>query len=147
MEASELRARILETLEKGYLMSLATVDDGGVWVSDVIFVHDADLSVYWMSDPDARHSKAVARDRNVAGTITVSGPGEKALGIQFAGVAEKIEGPRNDLALLHFAKRKKPAPAETDDVLQGDAWYRLTPRSIELIDEELLGFDKEKLTL
>ena len=31
----------------------------GIWVADVIFIHDDDLNVYWMSHPECRHSKAI----------------------------------------------------------------------------------------
>lgn len=125
-------------------MSLATVDSGGVWVSDVIYIFDQELNIYWMSDPTARHSQSILQNKQVAGTITVSGQGEDNLGVQFEGVAEKIEGTRYDLALKHFAKRKKPVPTEADDVLQGDSWYVLKPQKIELICERLFGFEKQK---
>ena len=49
MENRELKQLIQEVLEKGYLMSLATLDDGGVWVADVIYIHDDDLNIFWMS--------------------------------------------------------------------------------------------------
>jgi len=136
-----------QVLEKSYLMSLATHDNGGVWVADVIYIHDEDLNIYWMSDPDVRHSQAILRNSKVAGTVTASGPGEDNLGIQFEGFAEKINGPRYDLAKKHFRKRNKIEPRETDDVLQGDSWYVIHPRKIELIHEKLFGFDKQKLEL
>lgn len=138
---------IKEVLDKGYLMSLATIDNGGVWVADVIYIHDNNLNIYWISDPDVRHSQAIVANNQAAGTITVNGAGEHNLGVQFEGTVEKIEGNRHDLALKHYAKRKKPAPKETDDVLQGDSWYILKPKKIELICEELFGFEKKKLDL
>ena len=42
-----VRERTLEVLKQTHLMSLATVDDGGVWVSDVIFIYDDNLNIYW----------------------------------------------------------------------------------------------------
>lgn len=140
----DVRARAMKTLERGYLMSLGTVDNGGVWVSDVIYIFDDALNIYWMSDPDARHSKAIEANSQGAGTVTVNAAGQDNLGVQFSGCARKIEGPRFDLALKHYAKRGKPAPAESDDVLQGDAWYMLTPEVMELIDEENFGFTKQR---
>lgn len=142
-----IKDSIKEVLEKGYLMSLATIDDGGVWVADVIYVFDDELNVYWMSDPDARHSKALITSSNVAGTISVSGQGEDNLGIQFGGIAQKIDSTRYDLAKKHYAKRKKPQPQENDDVLRGDSWYILKPKKIELIYEKLFGFNKQQLLL
>lgn len=138
---------IKEVLDTGYLMSLGTIDDGGVWVCDVIYIHDDDLNIYWISDPDARHSKAILKNNKISGTITVSGQGEKNLGVQFEGTAGKIEVPRFDLAVKHYSKRKKPAPKEKDDVLQGDLWYILKPKRIELINEKLFGFKKETFEL
>ncbi|MBX4211245.1 MAG: pyridoxamine 5'-phosphate oxidase family protein [Candidatus Yanofskybacteria bacterium] len=144
---ADIKELIHEVLGKGYLMSLATVDDGGVWVADVIFVYDDELNIYWMSDPDVRHSHAILKNSHIAGTITVSGPGEDNVGIQFEGVAQKIDGSRFDLAKKHFVKRGKPEPQEQDDILQGDSWYVVKPNKIELIYEKLFGFEKQSLTL
>jgi uncharacterized protein YhbP (UPF0306 family) len=36
-----------EILEKGHLMSLATVDDGGVWVADVVYIYDDNFNIYF----------------------------------------------------------------------------------------------------
>lgn len=141
-----MKGLVKKVLEGGYLMSLATLDDGGAWVSDVIYIHDEDLTIFWMSDPAVRHSVALLGNPKVAGTITVSSRGEPNLGIQFEGAAAKIEGSRFDLAVVHFAKRKKPVPKETEDVLDGDSWYQLRPSKIELINEELFGFEKQVLT-
>ena len=144
---TNIKQLIQEIFENGYLMSLATIDIGGVWVSDVIYVYDDEFDIYWMSDPNVRHSQAILKNKKVAGTITVSNRGEDNLGIQFEGIAEKIDGPRYDLAKKHFAKRNKPAPQETDDVLGGDSWYILKPSKIELISEKHFGFEKKVLDL
>ncbi|OGZ69868.1 MAG: hypothetical protein A3D44_03140 [Candidatus Staskawiczbacteria bacterium RIFCSPHIGHO2_02_FULL_42_22] len=147
MTENNIRELIKEVLGKGYLMSLGTIDDGGVWVCDVIFIFDDQLNIFWMSDPNTRHSKAILQNKKVAGTITVNLPGEYNLGIQFEGRAEKIEGARFDLAKKHYAKRRKSEPKEVDDVLDGDSWYRLIPAKIELIHEKLFGFNKQKFQL
>jgi uncharacterized protein YhbP (UPF0306 family) len=144
MNKHKIKKLVEEVLENGYLISLATVDDGGVWVSDVIYIYDNEFNIYWMSDPSARHSEAIIQNNKIAGSITVSGQGEKNLGIQFAGIAEKIDGQRYDLARKHYKKRKKPEPKETDDILGGDLWYMLKPTKIELICEYLFGFEKQK---
>jgi len=145
----DIKSKILEVLSRGHLMSLATVDDSGPWVADVVYVYDGNLSIYWMSDPEVRHSKAILTNAQVAGTITISNNSkEPNLGIQFSGKAEKIDGPRYDLAIKHLAKRGYPEPKETEDILQGDSWYVLQPRQqIDLIDEENYGYDKKSLEL
>jgi len=130
-------------------MSLATLDDGGPWVSDLVYVYDEDLNIYWMSDPEVRHSKAILKNALVAGAITISNKSKELnLGIQFSGKAEKIDGPRHDLAIKHLTKRGYPEPKETDDILQGDSWYVLRlRRQIDLIDEENHGYDKKSFEL
>ncbi len=145
---NDIRQFVKEVLDKGYLMSLATTDNGGIWVCDVIYIHDDGLNIYWMSDPDTRHSQAIIANNRVAGTITVSGAGEDNLGIQFDGIAGKIDGLRPDLATKHRAKRKKPLPEEGRDILEdGESWYVIKPEKIELIYEKLFGFEKHKLEL
>ena len=144
----DIKARIKEVLRRGYLMSLGTQDDGGVWVADVIYTHDDDLNIYWMSDPEARHSKALMKSPQVAGSITVTSYGEKPeLGVQFFGKAEKIDGSRYDLAKKHYAKRGRPEPKEEENVLEGDSWYVLRPTKFDLIDGENFGWDKQHLDI
>jgi uncharacterized protein YhbP (UPF0306 family) len=142
----DIQALIQEVLEKGYLMSLATHDDGGVWAAVVIYFSDG-LNIYWMSDPDVRHSKAILHNPKVAGAITASTKGEKNLGLQFEGIAEKIEGVNYDLAKKYYAKKGKLEPKEDDDVLEGDSWYVIKPSKIQLIHEEHFGFKKHLLEL
>ena len=141
----DVKDLIKKVLKKGYLISLATTDDGGPWVSDLIYIYDDNLNIYWMSDPDVRHSKAILNNSEVAGSITANHFGEDNLGVQIEGIAEKIEGQRYDLAKKHFLKRNRPIPKENEDVLQGNSWYVLKPTKIELIDEKLFGFDKKVL--
>lgn len=144
MDAQWLRQRIAEVFEHGYFMHLGTTDGDGPWVCTLIYIHDDDLKIYWMSDPDARHSRAIAAHANVAAVITVSEPHTPNFGVQIAGTAAKLCGRRYDLAVRHFVKRGKAPPSKLLDVLQGDAWYALTPTSIDLIDEENFGFEKQR---
>jgi uncharacterized protein YhbP (UPF0306 family) len=144
---NDIKQLIKEVLEKGYLMSLGTHDNGGVWVSDVIYIFDDNLNLYWMSDPNVRHSKAILENNQVAGTITVNLPKEDNLGIQFEGLVEKIHEPRYDLAKKHYTKRQKPEPKEGEDILKGDSWYMVKPRKIQLICEKYFGFNKQTLEL
>ncbi len=129
-------------------MSLATIDSGGVWVADLVYVCDADFNIYWMSHDKVRHSKAISENPAVAGSITTNLRNkEPNLGIQFSGIATKIDGPRFDLAKLQMKKRGNPEPKEGDDVLKGASWYVLKPKRIDLIDEVNLGFKKMSLDM
>lgn len=134
-----------EVLAKGHLMSLATLDDGGVWVSDVIYVVDDDLKLYWLSNVSTRHSKAILENKNVAGTITIGdGHDGKNIGVQFAGIAEKIEGDPYDLGMRHQAKKGKSAQEFGKGILKnGQSWYRIKPTFFDLIYEPRFGFEKK----
>ena len=95
-----------------------------------------------------RHSQAILKNGQVAGTITASTESKVPnFGIQFSGMAGKCEGPRHDLVVMHYAKRGQPAPAEGEDVLKGRSWYQLTPTKIHLIDEANFGYEAQGVTL
>ncbi len=143
-----LRKLVRQILERGYLMSLGTVDEGGVWVSDVIYIHDGDFNLFWLSDPEVRHSHAIQKNPRVATAITVSNnAGEQNIGLQIEGVAEKLEGNNLALATQHRLKRKKSLPDRDGEVEEGESWYRLRPTKIEIIYEPQFGFDKQVLEL
>lgn len=140
---------IKEILDKGYLMSLATLDSGGIWVSDVIYVYDNKFNIWWMSKTFRRHSKAILENSQVAGSITITQkPGEPDLGLQIEGKAEKIKGDNLEIAKKHRKKRNKPLPKKDGEVFDvpEDSWYKLTPSKIELIHEPLFGHNKQILT-
>ncbi|MBI3963762.1 MAG: pyridoxamine 5'-phosphate oxidase family protein [Candidatus Kerfeldbacteria bacterium] len=142
-----LRDYIRHVLETGTLMSIATADAAGVWVSDVNYVSDRELNIYWVSNTNARHSVAIEASPQIAGTITISGHDEDDLGIQFAGRAERLDGPRADLIALQYAKRRRPVPRRRADIRKGASWYVLRPTMIELIHEKYFGYEKQKLIL
>ncbi len=144
--AVDVKSLVKEILDGGYVMSLATADDDGVWASDVIFVHDDDFNIYWMSNVNVRHSKALAQNPQAAGTITLSGRGENSRGIQFAGAAEKVESIGAGLLVRYFLKRGIPLPKE-GEMTEGESWYVIKPKKIDVIDEKLFGYGKQKIEL
>lgn len=126
-------------------MSLATVDEGGPWVSDLIYVFDDALNIYWLSLPDTRHSKALLDNPKVAATITISTRSkEPNEALQIAGTAEKIEGDILEMATKHLAKRNYPPPEREGQILEkGRSWYKLTPTKIRLIYEPTFGMKSQ----
>ncbi len=123
-------------------MSLGTVDDGGPWVSDVGYVHDVELNLYWISRKDRRHSVALRNNPAVAVSITVSTLEEKDLGLQIAGVAEELTSPPSIVPDYWKKRGKKPQRPITNE----HTWYRLKPTKIELIDEANFAHEKQVLT-
>ena len=135
-----------EALDASYLMSLGVSDEQGIWIADVIFVHDDECNVYWMSSEDRRHSLAIASSPNVAAAITATGgPGEPELAVQMSGVAEMIDAVSREVVLRYFRKRNKPEPAEDFVVLEDRRWYVLRPNRIELINGALFGYDRQRV--
>lgn len=140
----------LEALENGYLISLGICDADGPWVADVIYVHDDEMNIYWMSKPQRRHSIAIDGEySHVAGSVTVSVRADQSdEGLQISGVAEKVESPSADLLKQWFKKRGKTFPLT--EILHGIVlidhdWYKLTPDRIELIHKEAFGRDRKTI--
>ena len=139
---------VKEILDQGYLMSLGTYDESGPWVSEVLFVNDG-VSLYWLSSVNTRHSKAVVLSHKAAATITLANKlGDKEVGLQIEGKAEKIEGDVFKIAKKHRIKRGKPVPEKEGDILgPNESWYKLTPTKIEIINAPLWGFAKKSLEI
>lgn len=144
---SNLESIIKIILESCYLMSLATIDDSGPWVSDVVYVNDNDFNIYWLSKPDTRHSKAIREFNNVAASVTYSNmQGEDNIGLQISGRAKELNENNVELAKLHLKKRKKTEdPNKILDL--GQKWYKLEPGFIDIIYEPLWGFKKMKFKI
>lgn len=146
----DIKKRIFEVLGKAHLMSLATHDDVGPWVADVIFIYDEDMNIYWMSDPETRHSKAVLKNNKSAGSITCSTKSKELnFGIQVEGITAQLQGVQFELLTKHLAKRgySKPKLSQAKKILDGDLWYKLTPSKILLIDEENFGYTRKSLDM
>jgi len=142
---TSIHSLVQEILKNGYLLSLATLDQQGVWVADVIYVHDDKFNLYFLSRTDRRHSLAIHNNSHVAGTITLSNsPEEKDKGIQLEGFARKIEGDILHIATAYALKRKKPVPTKDGEIFKpGQSWYCVQPKRIELIYEPLFGHEKQ----
>lgn len=145
----DIKRRIIEVLEKGYLLSIGTIDDEGPWVSDVRYVSDDDCRIYWMSDPKCRHSKAIEKNPKIAATIELNfNFGTPNLGLQMSGTVRKLGLMRPDLAIKYVTRRGKPEPSQVSAILKsGYSWYEFSPEFIELNDEENFGFDNKQKML
>lgn len=69
MNDQELEEIIREYVDKSIHMSLATCVENQPWVSEVHFVYDDDLNLYFRSLPTRRHSQEIAQNPHVAGNI------------------------------------------------------------------------------
>jgi len=148
MSDADVKALAREVLTDAFVMSLGTQDEAGVWVSDVIYIHDDDFTLYWVSFPHVRHSKAIDEDGVVACTVTASWtPGDERA-LQIGGVAEQIQGEMPDLVSRLYAKCGTSLPARSRNILEeGRVWYRLRPQVIELHYGTIFGYEKQRVAL
>lgn len=64
---SSLEARAAAVVEANKYMTLATVDGAGMpWATPVYFTPDGHTHFYWVSTPEARHSRNIAANPNVS---------------------------------------------------------------------------------
>lgn len=148
MSKEEIKKLAEKVLEDGFVMSLGTLDEGGVWVADVIYIHDEDLNLYWLSFPHHRHSKAIEKNKKIACTITTSWETDKERALQIEGLAKKIEGPLFEYEKKLASKRGMRTPEVAGKVLEdGHSWYIIEPTKIELIHNEPFGYKKQIVDL
>lgn len=149
----EINKLIAQILGKGYVMSIATNDESGVWVSDVIYIYDIAFNIYWISQVSTRHSRAIQKNNKVSASITTSQPGEENEGLQIEGFAETVDKASLKMLKEHLAKRagqvphQKPFFEENGIIDPEMSWYKLTPKKIELICEKYYGFTKQVVEL
>lgn len=142
----ELKQYVTEIMEDAYVLSLGVSDQDGPWVADVVYVHDADFTLYWISHPESRHSKAIEAHGVAACTIHASWAMDKERALQISGTAARVEVP---LPEMHARlKAKEGTHVASSDAPRVDAekvWYRLTPTRIELIHNEVFGYKRQRV--
>ena len=144
MNNEDLKKLVKEVLNEGFVMSLGTVDDQGVWVADVIYVDDDRFNLYWVSMPDARHSKAIEKNNKVALTVTASWATDDEKALQIEGIAERIDGPLFEFEKKLETKRGLKIPEKEGEILsQGHVWYVIKPTRIELMYSKHFGYDRK----
>ncbi len=142
MDAQNLKHDIEQFLAAYHVMTLATTgEDGVVHAASLMFVAE-DLSLYWMSDSAARHSRHLETDPRVAATVAPDYTDFHAIrGLQITGAARRLRDPaeldharqllRSRYAFLDQLAR---GPAALREAAQKAGHYRLTPERITLID-------------
>jgi uncharacterized protein YhbP (UPF0306 family) len=72
-------------------MTLATRGGDGPWAAAVFYAHDADLALYFKSDPKTRHMQDLADFPTAAATIHSDGQDWKSLrGLQILGTCSQV---------------------------------------------------------
>lgn len=153
MENVDLKSLVEAILRQSRDLVLATSSNNIPWAAELVFGHDKDFNLYWISDENARHSQELVKNPQVAAVVTVQPAGEiKNRGLQIQGQARKLkEGEILGAAREYFAKRgttKLPATLnDINDLSQGRSWYTLKPTKIYILDEELFGYERKEYNL
>jgi uncharacterized protein YhbP (UPF0306 family) len=122
---------------KVHVMQLATSVSNVPWVCNVHFDADDDLTIYWLSSPNCRHSEDIVKNPQVAVAIVVSEQ-PPLIGLQIAGKAEQLPFEGHEAVLQHYAMRHERETLVAD-ALSGRVefkLYRMVPEFIDLIDQK-----------
>jgi nitroimidazol reductase NimA-like FMN-containing flavoprotein (pyridoxamine 5'-phosphate oxidase superfamily) len=95
-----------EILSSNLYLTLATADeDGSPWASPVYYASDDHTDFYWVSDPEARHSRNLAVRPQASAVVFDSGV---AIGtgqaVYMALVAEQVRGARIERGIAIFSR-------------------------------------------
>lgn len=150
MQNPDLRELIREILRDSREMVLATSSNNIPWAAVLVFGHDENFNLYWMSQENARHSKEIVKNPKVAAAINKQPTGENAKGLQIEGNAYKLEMDEEiGAAREFFAKRGgdltlPKTPAEAEPISPGSSWYILKPTKIYVYYGPLFGYDRKE---
>jgi uncharacterized protein YhbP (UPF0306 family) len=128
-------------------MTLAVRDERGPWAAAVYFVADR-FRLYWLSEPDCRHSRAIGADGAVAAEIhACETDWRKLRGLQIEGraieVADAAERRRAENLYLERFPFARPLLAR----LRGVRWYRLDPDRMVSVDNARGFGDRREVPL
>ena len=118
------RARSL--IETQGLMTVATADaDGTPSVAPVVFAHDDDYHLYWVSSKTATHSDNIRKRPDVAIVVAVNDPAD---GVFVHGTAQELEDEaeiERAIGLLNARPQPSKFNVRGPDDVTGDAAWRI----------------------
>jgi uncharacterized protein YhbP (UPF0306 family) len=124
----ELAAIARGIVDANLYMVLGTVDDDGrPWVSPVFYATDDYTRFFWISSPEARHSRSLARRPDVGVVIFDSRvPAYTGQGVYMSAVAEELSGDDLEQGLeVYPGAAERGARALTAAELRPPAPFRL----------------------
>jgi len=125
---------------QGRVMQIATLHSGSPRVNSVYYVVADDMSaVYWMSEPQRRHSEDLRHDARMAGAIAIKTDPPVA-GVQFTGRGSVVQehAKQRTIIAAYNQKYDNVAKGLAERIEQGTnkhQIYELTFESVEVFDE------------
>jgi nitroimidazol reductase NimA-like FMN-containing flavoprotein (pyridoxamine 5'-phosphate oxidase superfamily) len=118
-----------EIIDANRYMTLATADGGGrPWASPVWYAHQGYADLYWVSRPDARHSRNLAVRPEVGIVIFDSTvPEGDGQAVYVEALAAELDGAERDQGIVILSRRSEAGGAAPWDVadVSGPAPFRL----------------------
>jgi uncharacterized protein YhbP (UPF0306 family) len=155
MEKRELHRRIDELLSQQHVITLSTNDELGPWAAPVFFAHDG-FDLFFVTNPNSRHGKAIAAGSEVAGAVHASSSDwQQIKGLQMTGTAELLDDKQDlDTARKHyfsrypftevFFRQQELLEPEIREKAAAVRFYRFKPGKIVLVDNSVrFGFHGE----
>jgi uncharacterized protein len=137
--ASRIAATAQRLLDASTLCAIATVaPNGRAHVNTAYFAWGSDLTLVWLSEPDARHSKNIRANGSTAIAVFNSGQtwGKPDRGIQLFGTAKEVARSAAANAETLYAAR---FPKYDETELGAYRFYVFGPQRIKLFDEREFG--------
>ena len=139
------KEKISDFLSAESTLTLATLNGAAaVHACDLFFVHDDELSLYFISGPETSHTLNVAEQGKVAVTVHRSTwEWIDIVGIQIHGIVETV--PSESVSLIWELYRSKFKFAdEFKKEIARSIWFRIVPGWIRLIDNSVrFGYREE----
>lgn len=144
----ELRRRIADYLARHTTLTLATVGaDSLPQAAPLFYASDAQMNLIFLSSPDSRHSRNLARNPAAAAAIYDEVWDWQAIrGMQIEGWVERLEGEARERALALY-RAKYPFIAELAQQVEESVLYRLRPRWLRYIDNSIAFGWREEMEL
>ena len=98
-----------DIIDSNAYMTLATADENGrPWASPVWYAAEGYAHFYWVSSPEARHSRNLAARPEVGVVIFDSqAPVGTGQGVYMSAIAEELAGTELDLGIGVFSRRSQ----------------------------------------
>jgi uncharacterized protein YhbP (UPF0306 family) len=143
------RSKIAGLLAQCVALTVSTASpNGSPRAADVYFCSDANLNLYFYSDPASRHSRNIARDPRVAAAVRVeSMDWHEIKGMQFEGEAARVNDPDERTKAWRLICEKFPFYESFTDVVARLEIYRITPKWVRWLDNSTSFGYKEDLFL
>lgn len=148
MKQSE-KELLYKFLSNHKLMSLGTYYRAP-WAASVYFLIDKDLNLYFLSSPDTRHCKNIAKNPKVSVTVADSRQkaSERKEGFQMMGVAKPVGLATSIKQIVALWNKSHTDTPPIDFHTLTKVWkskfYKITPQEIKLFSQKLYGDDEEK---